>query len=107
MAEKSLEYVVPLGVLKKHPETKRANRSIKVVQRFMFKHLRKKPAQVFIEPEVNQALWARGKYAVPKRIEVSALLEEENVRVFLKDSKAFRQRMEESKEEKKGKKAEK
>lgn len=99
------EFVVPFAKLFDQPRKKRARKAIVCIQRFMFKHFRAKAENVSISPALNQAIWARGREHIPRRIEVKAVKEGEAVHVYLKGEKI--EKPKEKKEEEKTKAGEK
>ena len=61
---------------------KRANRSVRILQKFVERHM--KPEGILIQPEVNEKIWERGIQKPPRRIRIRATKNEENlVRVYL------------------------
>ncbi len=91
MADKSTEleriYTVPLRKAKHGTRSKRANRAIRDVRAFMERHM--KGSQVWIDNEVNEALWSRGKFTIPSKIRVRAVRFDDGVvEVTLPDADA-------------------
>jgi large subunit ribosomal protein L31e len=74
MADKTTEleriYTVPLTRAKHGTRSKRANRAIGDVRNFMNRHM--KSENVWISNEVNELIWARGKFMIPSKIRVRA-----------------------------------
>ncbi|MDF1538157.1 MAG: 50S ribosomal protein L31e [Candidatus Thorarchaeota archaeon] len=61
---------------------KRANRSVRILQKFVERHM--KPEAILIQPEVNEKIWERGIQKPPRRIRIRATKNDENlVRVYL------------------------
>jgi large subunit ribosomal protein L31e len=61
---------------------KRANRSVRILQKFVERHM--KPEMILIQPEVNEKIWERGIQKPPRRIRIRATKNDENlVRVYL------------------------
>lgn len=61
---------------------KRANRSVRILQKFVERHM--KPEEILIQPEVNEKIWERGIQKPPRRIRIRATKNDENlVRVYL------------------------
>ncbi len=61
---------------------RRANKAVRILKTFVWRHM--KPEELLIEPEVNEALWARGMQSPPRRIRIRATKNDENlVRVYL------------------------
>lgn len=85
MAEEEEQiFTIPLRVTKSVPRTKRSPRAIKAIKDYVKKHMRVDEDDVWIDPEVNEAIWKRGIQKPPKKIRVKALkLEEGEVEVSL------------------------
>ena len=61
---------------------RRANRSIRILREFVERHM--KPEELFIQPEVNDKIWARGIQKPPRRLRIRATKNADNlVRVYL------------------------
>ncbi|HDO19690.1 MAG TPA: 50S ribosomal protein L31e [Thermoplasmatales archaeon] len=75
MAEKELEriYTIPLRSAKHGPASKAAPRAIKVVRKFLARHMKVEMDKVWIDESVNHAIWSRGKYKIPSKIRVRAV----------------------------------
>ena len=58
---------VPLREARKAPRTKRTPRAIKAIRDFVSRHMKADRADVWIDPEVNKLLWARGIQRPPAR----------------------------------------
>lgn len=63
-------YTIPLRHAKHGKSSKRADRAVKDVRQFLTRHM--KSDQIWVATEVNEALWARGKYTIPSKIRVRA-----------------------------------
>lgn len=63
-------YTIPLRHAKHGKASKRADRAVKDVRTFLTRHM--KSDNVWLSNEVNEALWARGKYTIPSKIRVRA-----------------------------------
>ena len=75
MAEKNtteLEriYTIPLRKTKDLVRSRRADLAVRDVKRFLSRHM--KSEDIWLDQEVNQLLWARGKFTIPSRIRVRA-----------------------------------
>jgi large subunit ribosomal protein L31e len=75
MAEKNtteLEriYTIPLRKTKDLVRSRRADLAVRDVKRFLTRHM--KSEDIWLDQEVNQLLWARGKFTIPSRIRVRA-----------------------------------
>ncbi len=75
-------YTVPFRIAFLVPRPKRVPRAIRFLRSFIERHM--KTEKVWISPEVNEAIWSRGKKKPPRRIRVRAVKEEDGtVRVYL------------------------
>jgi large subunit ribosomal protein L31e len=85
MAEEEERIItVPLRVVRTVPRTKRAPRAIKAIREHVVRHLKAKTEDVWIDPQINEILWARGIEQPPKRIRVKVIkFEDELVEVSL------------------------
>ena len=81
----SKSVIVPLGnAIKGIPKIQRAARSIKVVKRAVAKAMNEEITAIWINFDVNEALWARGRERPPNKIVVMAeKIEEGHVEVRL------------------------
>ncbi len=61
-------YTVPLGRAWVAPRYRRAEKAVTVLRKFVQRHM--KPEEVFIDPSVNEAIWARGISNPPRKIRV-------------------------------------
>ncbi len=64
---------VPLRDALKAARTKRVPRAIEAVREFVMRHAKAKREDVWIDPEVNKALWTRGIEKPPKRIQLRTI----------------------------------
>ena len=63
-------YTIPLRDAKDLVRSRRANNAVRDVRRFLTRHM--KTEDVWLDNEVNELLWARGKFRIPSRIRVRA-----------------------------------
>jgi large subunit ribosomal protein L31e len=63
-------YTIPLRHAHHGKASKRADRAIKDVRTFLERHM--KSEQIWVSNEINETLWARGKYTIPSKIRVRA-----------------------------------
>lgn len=63
-------YTIPLRKTKDLVRSRRADLAVRDVKRFLTRHM--KSENIWLDQEVNQHLWARGKYTIPSRIRVRA-----------------------------------
>jgi len=64
---------VPLRDARRAPRTKRASRAVEAIRDFVVRHAKAKREDVWIDPEVNRALWTRGIQKPPKRIQLRTI----------------------------------
>lgn len=91
MADKSSEleriYTIPLRKAHHGTRSKRANRAVRDVRAYLTRHM--KSEDIWIANEVNELLWARGKFRIPSRIRIRATRFDDGVvEVTLPDSEA-------------------
>ncbi len=89
MAEKTSEleriYTIPLRKAKHGTRSKRANRAIRDVRDYLSRHM--KSEDIWVAEEVNELLWARGKFTIPSKVRVRATRFDDGVvEVTLPDS---------------------
>ena len=103
MAEKNLErsFTVSLRRVFDKPRTRRAEKAVRFLKRFLRKNFRVAEKQIKISEKINGFFWQNGIEHIPRRIEIKAVLEDGIVRAFLSGEKIGK------KEEKKEKKEEK
>lgn len=63
-------YTIPLRHARQGTRSKRADRAVRDVRAFLTRHM--KTEDVWISGEVNELLWARGKFRIPPRVRVRA-----------------------------------
>src|SRR3972149_664372 len=68
-AEKSNRRVPAWGAQR----TKRTPRAIKAIREYVIRHLKAKSEDVWIDPEVNRLLWARGIQRPPRSVQLKAI----------------------------------
>ncbi|MEE9268101.1 MAG: 50S ribosomal protein L31e [Thermoplasmata archaeon] len=78
---------VPLRRAWDLPRTKRVPGAIKIIRTFVQRHMKAKAEDVWIDPRVNEALWARGIQKPPRRIRIKATkFEDDLVEVSLPEA---------------------
>jgi large subunit ribosomal protein L31e len=98
------EYIIPLrNEWRKGANYKRAGKAIKVIKKFIAKHMKvpeRDVSKVKLDQWLNQEVWFRGKKKPPAKIKVRAIKEGDIVRVelaelpeFVKFEKAKRERI--------------
>ena len=73
MAENESVYVIPLIKTKTVPTTERSRRAIKEIRAYVARHMKAEEDSVWIDPKVNESIWARGKTAPPSKVRVKAV----------------------------------
>jgi large subunit ribosomal protein L31e len=73
MAENESVYIIPLIKTKTVPTTERSNRAIKEIRAYVARHMKAEEDSVWIDPKVNESIWARGKTAPPSKVRVKAV----------------------------------
>ncbi len=63
-------YTIPLRDAKDLVRSRRADNAVRDVKRFLTRHM--KSDQIWLDNEVNELLWSRGKYHIHSRIRVRA-----------------------------------
>ena len=77
---------VPLRITRTVPRTQRASRAIKAIREHVVRHMKAKTEDVWIDPKINEKVWARGIRNPPKKIRVKAIkFEDELVEVSLSE----------------------
>jgi len=87
MAEDPMEriYQIPLGKVYERPRTKRAPLAIRLIKKFIARHMGTDLEKVWIDRSINETVWARGIQKPPRKIRVKAVKfpEDELVEVSL------------------------
>ena len=63
---------VPLRFPHNQPRTKRADNAVTYIKKFVGKHMKVPQEKVWMDPAVNEAVWARGREKPPAKIKVRA-----------------------------------
>lgn len=79
------DYVVSLKEATNRSFTKKADKAVLTLKRFILKHTRN--PNIVLTEEVNHFLWQNSKFKVPKKIEVTLKENGGRVLVYLKGSK--------------------
>ena len=77
--EKESVYVIPLIKTKAVPTTERANRALKEVRAYVARHMKAEEDSIWIDPRLNEAIWARGITAPPSKVRVKAVRFEDDL----------------------------
>lgn len=65
------EAVIPLRDAWNAPRPKRANRAMKIIRTYVDRHMKVTDEEsVWIDPKVNELVWARGIRKPPRRVRV-------------------------------------
>lgn len=68
------EYVIPLRASQHQPSRRRrAGHALETVRRFVTRHLKGAPEDVWIDPRLNEHIWARGIQHIPSQVRVKAI----------------------------------
>jgi large subunit ribosomal protein L31e len=74
MAEQSESvYNIPLIKTKTVPTTQRSKRAIKEIRSYVARHMKAEEKDIWIDPQVNESVWARGITAPPGKVRVKAV----------------------------------
>ncbi|HDJ21593.1 MAG TPA: 50S ribosomal protein L31e [Candidatus Bathyarchaeota archaeon] len=77
MSEVTRYYTVPLGRAWVAPRYRRAEKAVQVLRQFTKRHM--KPSRIVIDPQVSEAIWARGIRNPPRKIRVKMTRDNEGV----------------------------
>jgi len=66
-------YNIPLIKTKTVPTTERSRRAVEEIRGYIARHMKAEEKDVWIDPKVNEAVWARGKTAPPSKVRVKAV----------------------------------
>jgi large subunit ribosomal protein L31e len=78
-------YTIPLRDAWKAPWTDRAPTAIKIVKKFVERHLKvgaKGEGRIRISEELNRIIWSRGREKPPRRVKVRIVKEEDVCTVY-------------------------
>ncbi len=68
------EYVIPLRASKHQPSRRRrAGHALETVRRFIVRHMKGRPEDVWIDPRLNEHIWERGIQHIPSQVRVKAI----------------------------------
>jgi len=78
------EYTINLRRTREVSRTKRAPYAIRLIRKFVARHMRVEPSQVKIHNEVNEVIWSRSIEKPPRKIRVKVVkYEDGTVWVYL------------------------
>lgn len=67
-------YIVPLsGSKHMPPDHGRARHAIGTIKKYVSRHMKVDIDKVWIDPKLNEAIWARGAKHIPSKIKVKAI----------------------------------
>ena len=68
------EYVIPLRPSQHQPSRRRrAGHALETVRRFIVRHMKGKPEDVWIDPRLTERIWERGIQHLPRQVRVKAI----------------------------------
>lgn len=70
-------YTIPLRDVKNAQRTIRAAKAIRIVQKFLKKHM--KADDIKIDASVNEKIWERGIQKIPSKIKVKAVKDDDGI----------------------------
>jgi large subunit ribosomal protein L31e len=74
LEELEREYIVPLRASMHQPSRRRrAGHALETVRRFITRHMKGRPEDVWIDPRLNEYIWERGIQHVPRQVRVKAI----------------------------------
>ncbi len=80
--EEERVYTIPLRRVWSVPRIQRASRALRAVKEFVGHHMKARTEDVWVDPRLNEILWARGREKPPRRVQVKVIkLEDETVEV--------------------------
>ena len=68
------EYTIPLRASRHQPSRRRrAGHALLTVRRFVVRHMKGRPENVWIDPRLNEQIWERGVQRIPSKVRVKAI----------------------------------
>jgi large subunit ribosomal protein L31e len=68
------EFVIPLRASQHQPSRRRrAGHVLLTVRRYVVRHMKGKPEDVWIDPRLNEHVWERGIQHIPSQVRVKAI----------------------------------
>jgi large subunit ribosomal protein L31e len=68
------EFVIPMRASQYQPSRRRrAGHVLLTVRRFVVRHMKGKPEDVWIDPRLNEHVWEHGIQHIPSRVRVKAI----------------------------------
>jgi large subunit ribosomal protein L31e len=74
LEELEREFIIPLRASMHQPSRRRrAGHALETVRRFITRHMKGRPEDVWIDPRLNEHIWERGIQHVPRQVRVKAI----------------------------------
>ncbi|MGI0052666.1 MAG: 50S ribosomal protein L31e [Thermoplasmata archaeon] len=68
------EYVIPLRASQFQPSRRRrAGHALGTVRRFVARHMKGAPEQIWLDPRLNEHIWKRGIQHLPRTVRIKAI----------------------------------
>ena len=68
------EFLIPLRASQHQPSRRRrAGHAMLTIRRFITRHMKGAPEDVWIDPRLNEHLWERGIQHIPRQVRVKAI----------------------------------
>lgn len=68
------EFVIPLRASMHQPSRRRrAGHALETVRRFVVRHMKGAPEDVWIDPRLNEHIWTRGSQHLPRNVRIKAI----------------------------------
>ncbi|MDO8553288.1 MAG: 50S ribosomal protein L31e [Candidatus Micrarchaeota archaeon] len=94
-------YTVPLGKAYEHIRTKRTRRTVKILRKFLARHMKVKETLVKLSIALNNSMWVHGMQKPPRNVKIRAIKEQDLVHAYLSTEKIEDKKKETKKEGKK------
>jgi len=79
MAEIERYYNIPMRDAKKIPRTQRASYAVKTIRKFLESHMEADKENMWIDPKINEMIWARGMQKIPNSVRVRVIKFEDDL----------------------------
>ena len=68
------EFIIPLRASMHQPSRRRrAGHALETVRRYVTRHMKGQPEDVWIDPRLNERIWERGIQHLPRQVRVKAI----------------------------------
>ncbi len=94
-------YTIPLGKAYEHVRTKRTRRTVKLLRKFLARHMKVKETLVKLSIALNNSMWVHGMQKPPRNVKIRAIKEQDLVHAYLATEKVEEKKKETKKENKK------